>query len=47
MEAQSMLTRIPGTDEPYVIFGSVSNALSIRGFIEPVYPPQSHQITVY
>ena len=47
MKARPRLTRIPGTDESHVIFGSVSNALLIRGFIEPVYPPQSHQIAVY
>ena len=39
METRPSLTRIPGIDEPYVIFDSVSNALSIRGVIELVDPP--------
>ena len=47
METRPSLTRIPGTDESHVILGSGSNALSIRGLTEPVYPPQSHQIDAY
>ena len=47
MEARPSLTRIPGTDEFHVIFGSVSNALSASYVIELVYPPQPHQIAAY
>ena len=40
MEARPSLAHIPGTHISYVIFGPVSNALPVCGFVESVHSPQ-------